>query len=117
MAMDTLVSEPLGSLAREFDSGMVGIYRRALSEAHYKATRFLQMVHENGGVEAASRLLPHMSEGFADLWRRNRLDLTVEALIIQPKWRPLFSVDQLDAAEQRLRECGYPIRTSHGGDE
>jgi hypothetical protein len=115
--MDPLVSEPFKSLAREFDSAMLGIYQRALSEAHYKATRFLQMVHENGGVETASRLLPHMSEGFAELWQRNRLDLTVEALVIQPKWRPLFSSEQLDAAEQRLRECGYGMGTRHGGGE
>lgn len=101
------MSEPLKSLAKEFDSAMLAIYERALSEAHYKATRFLQMIGECGGVETASRLLPHMSDGFAELWSRNRLDLTVKALVIQPRWKPLFSAGQRDAAQRRLAECGY----------
>jgi hypothetical protein len=34
------------ALISEFDEEMLGIYERALSEAHYKATRFLTMLHE-----------------------------------------------------------------------
>jgi hypothetical protein len=31
----------------------------------------------------------------------------MEALIIQAKWRPLFTQQQLQVAEDRLRDCGY----------
>ncbi len=95
------------SLAKSFDTAMFSIYERALTEARYPAVRFLQMLNEHGGVETANRLLPEMSQGFAELWKRNRLDLTMEALIIQAKWRPLFTQQQLQVAEDRLRDCGY----------
>ena len=32
-----------------------------------------------------------MSDGFTELWQRGRLDLPVEALVMQPKWASLFS--------------------------
>lgn len=100
------------SLAREFDAAMFSIYERAWSEARYRATRFLQMLNEHGGIETANRLLPTMSEGFAELWNRKRLDLTMEALILQPRWRPLFTPEQLELAEKRLRDCGYRVKGS-----
>jgi hypothetical protein len=95
------------SLAKSFDTAMFSIYERALTEARYPAVRFLQMLNEHGDVETANRLLPEMSQGFAELWKRNRLDLTMEALIIRSKWRPLFTKEQLAVAEGRLRDCGY----------
>ena len=75
----------------DFDHAMRNIYNRALSELGYRASRFHQMLRDHGGIETAHRLLPSMSEGFEELWRRNRLDLTVEALVIQPRWKPLFT--------------------------
>ena len=96
-----------GSLAKAFDVAMLSIYERALSEARYPAVRFLQMVNEHGGVETANRLLPEMSQGFAELWKRGRLDLTMEALVIRTRWRSLFTEEQLRIAEDRLRQSGY----------
>ena len=76
---------PSSNLERAFDDAMMQIYLVAKSHAGYAATRFLQMLGEHGGVETARRLLPHMSEGLTQLWQRNRLDLTVEFLILQPR--------------------------------
>ena len=95
------------ALVKAFDVAMLSIYERALAEAGYPAARFLQMLNEHGGVETANRLLPHMSDGFAELWKRNRLDLTMEALIILSRWRALFTDDQLKVAEDRLRDARY----------
>jgi len=41
------------NLGKEFDMAMMGIYRRAKSEAGYNATRFLQMLQEHRGLETA----------------------------------------------------------------
>lgn len=95
------------SLAKAFDAAMFSIYERALAEAKYPAVRFLQVLNEYGGVETANRLLPEMSQGFGELWKRKRLDLTVEALVILARWRPLFTDEHLQIAEQRLRDCEY----------
>jgi hypothetical protein len=92
-----------------FDEAMMQIYFRAKYEAAYTATRFRQMLLEHGGAETARRLLPQMSDGFTQLWQRNRLDLTVESLILEPRWDDLFSDEERDVARRRLLECGASI--------
>lgn len=97
-------------LAEEFDDAMMRIYQRALAEANYRATRFLAMLNEHRGVQTA-RLLIHastVSEGYTALWERQRLDLTVEAIIHDnPKWHPLFSEEELAICDRRLTDYGY----------
>jgi hypothetical protein len=46
-----------------------------------------------------------VSEGYKALWQRKRLDLTVEAVILNnPRWHPLFTQDDLAICEARLRK-------------
>jgi hypothetical protein len=97
-------------LEAEFDEAMLGIYTRAKAEADYPATRFLGMVVERGGLETA-RYLIHaetVSDGYTALWSRKRLDLTVEHLILEPRWRPLFTKAERNVAIERLREYQFP---------
>ena len=98
------------SLLAQFDEAMLEIYRRALSEASYNATCFLHMLHEHGEVQTA-RILLHsvtVSEGYAALWERGRLDLTVEAVIHDnPHWHPLFTEDELTVCTKRLTAYQY----------
>ena len=53
-------------LEKLFHSAMLDIYRRAKSEVGYNASRFLGMVSEQGGYEAACTLLhaPKVSDGY-----------------------------------------------------
>jgi len=94
----------------EFHEAMLDIYRRAKSEAKYNAQRFLQMVIDHGGIEAA-RMLIHadtVSDGYTALWERGRLDLTVEAMILgSEQFHPLFTEDELAICSRRLTEYGY----------
>jgi hypothetical protein len=41
-----------------------------------------------------------VSVGYIALWKRNRLDLTVESLILGNEWLPLFSDLERDIARQ-----------------
>ena len=86
------------------------VYRRALSEANYKASRFHEMLCTHRGLQTA-RILLHaasVSEGYTALWRRGRLDLTVEAVIHDnPKWHSLFTSEELAICRSRLQEYGY----------
>jgi hypothetical protein len=68
--------------------------------------RFLNMVQNNGGLEAARRLLasPSAGDGFVALWEVGRLDLSVEALVLQEPWRTLFTEEVLAVARERLEE-------------
>lgn len=97
-------------LVDEFDEAMLEVYRRALAEANYNASRFLQMLNDHRGVETARILIhaPTVSEGYTALCLRGRLDLTVDAVIYDnPKWHSLFTLDELLKCEQRLRDFQY----------
>jgi hypothetical protein len=94
---------------------MLSIYERARDETGYVATRFLQMLSENGGLETAKRLInsPAPSDGFTTLWEKRRLDLSVEAHVMRPEFRDLFTSAELRAAEDRLRQYGYEAPAGH----
>ena len=96
-------------IEKRFNAAMLDAYQRAKSEAGYNASRFLGMVSEHGGYETARTLLhaPTVSDGYTALWERGRLDLTVEAIILQPEWRDLFSEIEREIARRRLAEYGY----------
>ena len=92
-----------------FHEKMISIYLKAKTECNYNATRFLQMVSEQGGLEAAKSLL-HVdgySDGLVTLWEQGRLDLTMEALVLQKPWDSLFLEEELNIAQKRLNELGY----------
>jgi hypothetical protein len=98
-----------GRLEQAFHRAMIDVYRCAKAEISYTATRFFQMVDESGGLGAAKSLLaaPGVSDGFTVLWERGRLDLTVEAHVLRPEFRSLFTEEELATARRRLREYGF----------
>jgi len=94
---------------RHFHEAMLDIYRRAKAGAGFNATRHVGMVVERGGLETARYLLhaTTVSERYAAWWERKRLDLTIEAMTLQPEWQALFSDVEPRIAVNRLREYGY----------
>ena len=100
----------MSDLEDRFDAAMMDVYRRAKSEANYNATRYLQMLIEHRG-RVTARILLHpdtFSEGYTALWRRGRLDLTVEAFINDhPEYHTFFTDDERDIARKRLEEYRY----------
>jgi hypothetical protein len=102
----------MSELECEFDMAMMSIYHRAKEEAGYNATRYLQMLQDYRGLRTAQILLyaSHVSDGYTALWERKRLDLTVEALILQEKWNLLFSDQEREIARGRLEEYGYDFK-------
>lgn len=93
-----------------FGRAMLDVYHRAKREAGYNATLYLRMLTERGPLATAHHLLqqPHISDGFEALWRKARLDLTVEAVALRDEFRGLFSDEELQTAERRLRELDAP---------
>lgn len=96
-------------LEKRFYYAMIELYQRAKDECDYNSIRFLNMVNEHGGLETA-RILLHstgVSDGYTAMWERQRLDLTVEAIILKPEWKELFSDDERKIAKTRLEQYGY----------
>jgi hypothetical protein len=97
-------------LDAQFDRAMMDIYIRAKNEANYTASIFHRMLCDRGGLATAKFLINerHVSEGYTALWERRRLDLTVEAVVVdEPRWHALFTADEIDKARKRLSDYGY----------
>jgi hypothetical protein len=83
----------------------------------YLASYFLRGVRNNGGVAYAHQLLQATgtTAGFERLKEENRLDLTMEALVLRPEFDLLFSADERQIAASRLARAGYQPPTSKIG--
>jgi hypothetical protein len=97
---------------KAFGRAMRDVYTRAKAEAGYNATYFLRMLADHGPIETARRLIASQqpSEGFTQLWQRDRLDLTVEAQVLRPEFADLFSEEERDISERRLATYGFRPR-------
>jgi hypothetical protein len=101
--------DPSPDVRAAFERAMKDVYIRARAEANYTATYFVGMLSDYGGLGTAKRLLAthEVSTGFTALYERDRLDLTVEALLVQPRFASLFTPDEIETARQRLDQLGY----------
>jgi hypothetical protein len=97
-------------LKAEFQAAMFNIYRVAKDEAKYPANVFLKMITDRGGLDTAKYLInaPKESDGYTALYERGRLDLTVEAVVVEnKKWHVLFVPEEIEKARKRLIRYGY----------
>jgi hypothetical protein len=95
-----------GNLEKQSDMAMMTIYRRAKVEARYAASIFFNMINEKGALATAKRLVnsKEPSNGYTQLFLKGRLDLTVEAVVVENlKWHTLFVPEDLDKARGRWR--------------
>jgi 5-methylcytosine-specific restriction enzyme A len=103
------------SLEAELTDAFIEGYKVAGKEVGYWGKRFLQSVKRNGGLATAKRMLLPRNEGqrkgLDALLEANRPELTVEAIILQPRFQTLFSAPELVAAKDRLGEYGKAIAT------
>jgi hypothetical protein len=95
-----------------FEQAVRETVRRSQDELGYNPRYFVSMIAQHGAVGAARRLLgaPTVSDGFVLLWERQRLDLTVEALVLDPMFDDLFTAEERATANARLEEFGYVVR-------
>ncbi|OUL35853.1 hypothetical protein BV372_09690 [Nostoc sp. T09] len=92
-------------LEAQFNQEMLGIYHNAGRQIGYWAKRYLQKVRQSGGLQAAKDWLKPKSQSTSGLQRlaeNNRLDLSVEALVLREPWSTLFTREELQVAQQRI---------------
>lgn len=85
---------------------------QAWAQAREQAAKLgvrMRPVEDGKALELARRCLSGSrdSEGFAQLQKLGRLDLTLEALAISRSFTALFTDEQVNAALMRLLEAGY----------
>lgn len=102
----------MNDIERKFNTAMTDVYRKADRECGYRATRFLQMLSEKGGVKTAKELVSKEggTEGFLKLWQLGRLDLSVEALVLKDEYNRLFTEDELTLCKERLEKYNYDAK-------
>ena len=78
-------------------------------EHHYTPTYFMQMLKDHGGVKTAKRLLAKSEPqtGLFELWNLGLLRESMEAVVLQDKFKDLFTETELVEAHRRLEELGY----------
>ena len=102
-------------LEADFHHAMLEIYDLAKKvPTPYRATRFKQMVDEMGGKAAADKLLasPDISQGLGELYlagQEKGLKISMEYLILQERWSPLFTEEQKSIARKKLKQCGLDV--------
>lgn len=74
-----------------------------------RTARTRKQTAEHGALSTAHRILGGrtLSDGFADLAKLGRLDLSLEAMVLDPKWGSLFTDEEANEALSRLMEAGY----------
>ena len=100
-----------GDLEREFQRAAIEMYLAVLKECGYNEKVFLKMVADSGARKAAKALLASrrgVQPGLRGLNRLDRLDLSVEHLVIQPRWQDLFDDDERKEARTRLKKRARP---------
>jgi HNH endonuclease len=93
------------SLEAQLDEEMRAIFTNVGRETGYWARRYLQKVKRVGGLQAAKDWLNPKSNptsGLQKLVDINRLDLSVEALVLRQPWSSLFTSEELYVAQKRL---------------
>ena len=100
------------SLENEFTQFLLKLANITKEETGYNPTQFRHMVGERGGWGTAQCLIntSRPSEGYTKLHEKNRLDLTMEAQILEAeggKWQQLFSEEDLEKCRKRLRDYEY----------
>jgi 5-methylcytosine-specific restriction protein A len=106
------VHESFPELEASLEQELHGLYRRAGEEAGYWGKRFLGSLKRNGGLRTVRRMLRPQKAGRVDLGL-SRLkeaglaeELSVEAIVLQRRFRPLFT--DLERAEAARRLAALP---------
>lgn len=94
----------VGDIKEEFHAAMLGLCARALSDHSVKLNGLKRMILNRGGYETALVLLKskEATDGYLDLLEVNAANLTVEALVLDPRWNTLFSDEERSLARVRL---------------
>ncbi|MBD7914667.1 hypothetical protein H9660_05865 [Clostridium sp. Sa3CUN1] len=88
---------------------MMKIYRETDAQCNFKAAGFFQMIQTEGAITTAKEIINNseVTEGFIKLAECNRLDLSLEALVIQDKYKELFTPKERKICINRLKKHGY----------
>ena len=95
-------------LELDFHRAMLQVYDTIQALTQYDARKFHLLVRRAGGLRAAKILLRdnRITSGLAVLHKARCLDASMEYLVLQPRWKSLFTEQELLVAASKLRKLG-----------
>ena len=105
-------------LKAEFERAMLDI-SEAGTQHGYNPHQFKRVIRIKGGWQAAKDWLASgtsdVQYGLNRLWELDLLNESMEALVLQPRFEPLFSASERAIARQRLEDRGWrqPLPDAH----
>ena len=90
---------------------MVDLYNTAKKECGYNNVIFYKMVFVIGGLRDATQLIlkENKTYWFERHWELKRLGLPAEALVLNPKFKRLFTGEEIEICKNRLKKYGFEI--------
>ena len=101
--------DKLKELEMQFNNDLIARCQAAQKECGHNGSRFIQAIDRWGGVATAKELIKKrkLSDEFLALEAKGRLDLTMEATVIDKKFTRLFTDGQVNHCFEVLCESGY----------
>lgn len=99
----------MSALENEFTQELIKRTEEAAKACGYNPARFVQAVEKNGGVRTAKSYISRnrTSEGFEKLQMCGKLDLSMEAVVVDKKYAALFTDDEVNSCFMLLCEYGF----------
>ncbi|MFV0531750.1 MAG: hypothetical protein ACK5MD_09995 [Flavobacteriales bacterium] len=91
-------------LIDKFNNELAKMVKQSIEEIQYRPTLLIRMANEEGFYHASRKLIskPENTEGFTRLLLEKRTDLSIEYLVVQPKYESLFTEKEIKLCKQRL---------------
>lgn len=103
------------TLERGFCDAMIDLAKEDKAVTGRTPSIFIRMIHEHGGHGAAQRLLQSpLRDNLDALLKHNRLDLSMESLVLDQRWETLFTPEERAIAAARLETLKRDARTQRG---
>lgn len=103
------------AVEQELTDALIKGYHEAGKKAGYWARRFQQAVRRNGGLATVQRMLLSQNQqqrkGLDALLEAGQPELTIEAIILQERFRELFTTAELQVAAERLGEYTNQLKS------
>ncbi len=96
-------------IKRELRERYISTYNEC-KKFKYFPRAFLDMVVSNEDIVEVTKKLVHKeggTSGFTTLFENTRMNLSVEKIILEPRYRELFAREDLRAAYDRLKQFKY----------
>ncbi len=91
-------------LINNFNNELATMVQRSIDEISYRPILLIRMANEEDYYKASKKLIvkPENTEGFTKLLLKERTDLSIEYLVVQPRYESLFTKDEIKMCKQRL---------------